>query len=210
MGLPDYFREIGTQKMLLQGKCCAEFNQGISFSVVESETAQELAIAAFFVTHEHHSSILDLLINNRLGSALALLRPCVEALVCGLWLLRGATQENLVRFVEQNITPPIESMFTGLRKNPDVQSDAFLEKTWHVSKQSLHRYTHCSYQLLARRAATTPGAAVMTPDEVVDAIRFASSAAMLATVELADLGGDLVLRDAALRLLTELHQGVLS
>jgi hypothetical protein len=170
-----------------------------------SDTARQLAITAFFVVHEHHGAILDLLMENRLGPALALLRPCFEALACGLWLLRGASAEQVERYVDGRITLKIEAMLKSLKRGPDANEDAFLAETWDLSEKSLHQYTHCSYQLLVRRFPDELTDDPVTPSEIADVIRFASATAMLATFELARIGRDLELSRTALRALALLY-----
>lgn len=167
---------------------CAQFNEeafggGVAFPEVGGR--QALAITAFFLTHENHGSVLHLFLAGREGSALAMLRPCFESLVRGIWLLRGSNDEQLRLFCEGRDSKKVEALLKDLRKGPQASEDAFLAETWAKSERSLHQFTHISYQLLARRAPEEELEAAKDHEEVGDAVRFASGTAMLATIELA-------------------------
>lgn len=167
---------------------CAAFNEdtfgnGIEFPEIGER--EVLAIAAFFLTHEHHGAILQLFLAGREGSALAMLRPCFETMARGVWLLRGATDEQLEFFCNGRDSKKVEGLLKDLSKGPSALDDAFLSETWVKSERSLHQFTHTSYQLLVRRAPEEELPVSKDPEEVGDAVRFASGTALLATIELA-------------------------
>ncbi|RAN82087.1 hypothetical protein B5P43_10435 [Bacillus sp. SRB_336] len=183
---------------------CASLHASLELEA-EADSTGHMAITAFYLAHEHHGAILELLESGRLGSALALLRPCFEALMIGLWLQRGATEQQIEKYVEQGITPNVEMMLRNLRKSPTTEEDAFLAETWELSKGSLHRYTHCSFQLLARRSNGALTDEEISEDEIANFIRFATGTALLATVELARIGSSKELENVAMRYLAQLY-----
>lgn len=204
--MADYLSDVEVERIFLLAQHCAQENQSISLKGVDG-TARQLAITAFFLAHEHHTSILNLLVENRLGSALALLRPCFEALARGLWLLRGASKEHVARFVDGQGTS-VEVMLRALKKGGDAHGDGFLADTWELSKSSLHQYTHCSFQLLIRRFPVELSEKVITSGEIAGAIRFATGTAMLATLELARIDNNAKLGQIASQTLALLYPDV--
>jgi len=202
--LQDYLQGNRALGMMALATRCAGLHASLEVKA-ETDSTGHMAITAFYLVHEHHGAILELLYSGRLGSALALLRPCFEALVIGLWLRRGATEQQVEKYVEEGVTPNIEMMLRNLRKSPSSEEDAFLAGTWELSKSSLHRYTHCSFQLLVRRSGGVLTDEEISDDEVADFIRFATGTALLATVDLARMGPSVELENVAMRYLAQIY-----
>lgn len=205
---PIYMETPETAEKIRLGLACAEFNEeafgdGVEFPATGER--QVLAIAAFFLTHEHHGAILHLFLSGRAGSALAMLRPCFESMARGVWLLRGASDEQVGLFREGRDSKKVEGLLKDLRKGPHALEDAFLSETWAKSERSLHQFTHTSYQLLVRRAPEEEVQVTMDPEEVGEAIRFASGTALLATTELARMANLTDVERRASRLLASWH-----
>jgi len=199
---PRYFLETEVDRAMQLAVVCGRWNsERLTALTINGETPVHVAGAALGLTHEHHGSILNLLVDGRLGSALAMLRPCFESLVRGLWLLRGCDAAQYQYFEAGRDTKTIEQLFGDIKRKSTGSEDAFLLETWQLSKRSLHQYTHTSYQLLVRRMDEDLLESAPTHTEVADAIRFATATAMLASVEIAKLGQDRALEREALHFL---------
>lgn len=204
---PDYLRDADVQKVMRLAAACGQWNRDRLIDLqIGGETPVHVATAAFDLTHEHHGSIMDLLIDGRLGSALALLRPCFEAFVRGLWLVRGSDATQFQHFEGGRDSKTVEQLLGDIKRKAKAGGeDVFLLETWKLSKDSLHQYTHTSYQLLVRRMDEELLETPIPHSEVADAIRFATATAMLASVEIAKLGKSTALEKEALRFLGVLY-----
>lgn len=204
---PDYLLDAGVQKIMSLAAACGQWNRDrLTDLQIGGETPIHMATAAFDLTHEHHGSIMDLLMDGRLGSALALLRPCFEALVRGLWLVRGSDTAQFQHFESGRDSKTVEQLLGDIKRRKRTENeDAFLLETWELSKRSLHQYTHTSYQLLVRRMDEELLETFPSHAEVADAIRFATATAMLASVEIAKQGKSTALEQEALRFLSLLY-----
>lgn len=203
---PSYFREPEVDRAMQLAVVCGRWNsERLTDLVIGGDAPVHMAETALGLTHEHHGSILNLLIDGRLGSALAMLRPCFESLVRGLWLLRGCNAAQYEHFEAGRDSKTVEQLLGDLKRKPTGAEDAFLFETWQLSKQSLHQYTHVSYQLLVRRMDEDLLENAPPHTEVADAIRFATATAMLASVEIAKLGRDKAIEKEALRFLAMLY-----
>lgn len=186
---------------------CIRWNvQRLAELEIRAEQPGHVAYAAFEQAHEHHSSIVSLVTDCRLGSAFALIRPCFEALVRGIWLLRVAKSEQFDLFVEGKDSRPVEKLLTAIKAGPSREEYRFLAETWERSERSLHQYTHVSFQLLARRMDGQVICGELT-EEIADAVRFASATSMLASVEIARMGNSKHLENEAMKLLGYLYPG---
>jgi len=205
---PEYLAHDRVAAMMTLGTAHAEWlAEELGKLDIEGDDTVVIALAAFAVTHEHHAAILALIRSGHLGSALALLRPCFEAMVRGLWLIRGAVSDQVARYVDGKDSLAIEALLNGIAKGPSAAEDAFLRDTWTKSKASLHQYTHVSFQLLVRRMGEQLVDEPITGDEVANAIRFATATAALAAVEVGRLGKSDVVQATALKVLGKLYQG---
>ena len=203
---PPYLADESVQRMMSLGMACARWNvERLPEISIERKENVGLVLTAFSLAHEHHDAILALVHTGRLGPALALLRPCFEALVRGLWLLRGASKEQIERYIAGKDSLKIEALLSGVAKGPNGAEDMFLRDTWDKSKDSLHQYTHVSFQLLARRMSQELMEEAVSAIEVADAIRFATATAALASVEVARLGNCREAEQQALRFLGLLY-----
>lgn len=178
-----------------------EFRKGVDFQYVGKR--EHLAITSFFLTHEHNAAISLLNRSGLEGASLAMLRPCFEALVRGIWILRASSDEQVENFCMGRDSKKVETLLKDIRTHSP--EDAFLEQTWLKSEDSLHPFTHVSYQLLARRSADEAIAPFIDPTETARALAFAAGTSMLATVELAQLAGQIDLRRRALSMLAALY-----
>lgn len=204
--LPEYLIGANVFPIWEFATHCAIWNGDVFAGIdIGGEARTHIAAAAFGLVHEHHGAVLHLLMDRRLGSALAMLRPCFETYVRGLWLVRGCDDAQFQHFVSGQDTKPVERLLTEITRKPDSVEDHFLHETWERSKTSLHMYTHTSFQLLLRRMDEHMVEESLQPEEVVNAIQFATATAMLASVELAKLATHVQHERRALRLLQRLY-----
>lgn len=204
--LPDYFQDTEVDKAMKLAVRCATWNtERLVGLTIGGETPVHVATTAFGLTHEHHGAFLNLLMDGRLGSALAMLRPCFESLIRGLWLIRGCNSAQYQHFEAGNDTKTVEQLLGDIKRRSSDPEDAFLQETWELSKRSLHQYTHITFQLLVRRMDEELLESPPPRTELADAIRFATGTAMLASVEIAKLVESTALEKEALRFLTMLY-----
>lgn len=203
---PPYMAHDRVLTMMDMGDACARWNaERLSGLAFDGDEKIGLVLTAFSVAHEHHDAILALIHSGRLASALALLRPCFEAMVRGLWLLRGGSEDQIDLYIQGKGTFNVEALLKAVGRGPSADEDAFLHETWTKSKASLHQYTHVSFQLLARRMSPELMEEPVSPDEVADAVRFATATATLASIEVARLGGSAETEKQAMAFLAMLY-----
>jgi hypothetical protein len=205
-GASRYLQDFGYQEIMRMAATCARWNNEKLFGVsVPPDRRSQAAACAFAITHEHHLSTITLFKTGMYSSAFALLRACFEALIRGIWLVRAATDEQATHYFEGRDTKKVEGLLRDIKKAPTGMEDAFLVNTWDASEKSLHRFTHVSYQLLIRRLNTDLVEEGMQPEEIISAVRFATGCALLASVEIAKLGGATDLEQHAQMLLGILY-----
>jgi hypothetical protein len=90
-------------------KYCYDFHQFILSQLTgvryEETPRNLLALAYAAITLEHQYAILTLSRNNIRGSALALLRPQVETAFRGLWIIKCATDDQVVVIGQRGAEP---------------------------------------------------------------------------------------------------------
>ena len=205
--VPELSSHVAAELIRLS-RVCADFNHAefaMERDFADVSPRKHLAIGALFLTHEHHNAVVSLYDAGLSGAALAMLRPCFEALARGLWLVRGRDEQQLARFMAGHDTLQVEQLLKQIRKWPGGERGAFLQTSWAESERFLHQFTHVSYQLLVRR---TPWESHPAADGVSEAARaqaFAAGAALLATIELARLVGSVDLVRRASNLLQAIY-----
>lgn len=82
-------------------KEAAFISQRLHGAHLKSDIRSKTAAACFAIAQQHHSSILILLSNQPAleATAMALLRPLLEATYRGIWVSRCASDEQVDRFV---------------------------------------------------------------------------------------------------------------
>jgi hypothetical protein len=102
---------------------------------------------------EHHEAILILIRQEKIGSAFAMARLVVEGVYRGLWINKGATEEQVKRFEKED---KIDLRMIDLAKANDQtyqlgkQKD-FFEDFKNRSWDALNSYTHTGMMQLGRR-----------------------------------------------------------
>jgi hypothetical protein len=150
-----------------------------------------MAVAMLQVTADHQAAITSLLNTEwpRAASALALVRPTVEAMMMGVWVLHVATDDHLAHIDSRRATPPTLSKLLRV-----VDRCAFAaEPLYPVLEQSitaLDGFTHGGiWHMESRQNGRRVGANYMVCD-LVAGLRLADLAAVMAALEMAQLAGD--------------------
>ena len=196
-----WMKDSAVLPFLALGWHCAEWSSSrLSGAEICGGQHTRLAISAFDQCHEYNLSILELIEKNYIGSAYSLIRPCFEALARGIWLLRIANDAQVNLYIQGRDTKKVENLLQEIKRKPELSEDLFLVESWEKSEKTLHGFTHISFQLLARRLDhdLIESGAAPTSSEIADAIRFSSTTAMLATVEIAKIAADTEAENEAL------------
>jgi hypothetical protein len=201
-----YLRNAQFLDIMRMGETCSVWNYTNMFLDVPSNGLA--AAGAFYIVHEHHAAILSLFGRKMYSSAFALLRPCFEALVRGIWLVRGATTKQINFYVNGRDTKKVEGFLSDIRQRSKDAEDKALALTWTTSEKSLHRFTHVSYQLLLRRMGVdeADGCTPLLPvSDVINGVKFATSCSLWSSIEIARLGARSDLEQHARQLLAILQ-----
>ncbi|MDR5776302.1 MULTISPECIES: DUF6988 family protein [unclassified Caballeronia] len=141
-----------------------------------------MAATAFSIVHEHQKSCLLLVQHGLVGSATALMRPSVEALIRGLWL-QWADDTELLRFQRGEDSLNLERAIKMIVQRSGVARYNDLLGMWAESKSTLHGYVHHSFQSIVRRS----GQFEMAPEEIVSLLTFSAALATHASIEITEL-----------------------
>ncbi|ELB2784587.1 MULTISPECIES: DUF6988 family protein [Vibrio harveyi group] len=114
--------------------------------VIESlrfDSSDRKVVSASFLhlSFEHHVSIYHLLKIGNHGSAFALLRPQKEAFIKGIWLLRCANDEQVVKFMKEDKLPAMKKLFRDVEQTKGYKH-GYLSKHLNSINDLLHDYTH--------------------------------------------------------------------
>jgi hypothetical protein len=127
---------------------------------------------------DYHKGILSLISNGFCGSAFALVRPVVEALVRWHVAVKGSTddvqglQQDVYRVNFATIGPWVDAEF-GLGN--------FFTRLLTRARDALHSYTHAGVSQLARRFDGRDLKPRYEDDEIIEVIRSCTSAAWMVT-----------------------------
>ncbi|GEM_PF-3318666 len=139
----------------------------------------KVAAACFAVSQQHHNSILILLSRNPSlqATAFALLRPLVESIIRGLWLLHIATVAQVEEYVKLGTKLDMASMMKKL----DSKAGLTAYKSIYKSNWSaLSAYTHTGELQVQRWLKTNDIEPSYPETEILELIRLSGLAAELA------------------------------
>jgi hypothetical protein len=115
------------------------------------DTDEKLLVGSYFsLILEHHGAILHLLQAGQFdGSALALVRPLIDAAYRAHWVYSSASPENIAKLRNgEKCDPGLINMAEAVEKNVDA-GGFFLTITPYIN--ALHGYTHGGLEQLGRR-----------------------------------------------------------
>lgn len=160
-----------------------------------------LAAAAFGLALEHQRGMTVLIEAKAYGSALALLRPAVEAFALGYWLLYQADENQLASFVDGKMRIGLDALLRHIADdNPAGPRRAELQ----ALVQRLHTLTHVGLEHLVMRQ----GPGVVGPqyhaEEIANALDIGSWVAKMAALDaVGGVAGD---EETATEMLTEVDE----
>jgi hypothetical protein len=144
----------------------------------------------FDLAIEHHVAIVNLAGARMNGSAFALLRAALEALVRGAWLQRCATPEQLNAFVTKEELPtPFGALIDGIEAHADF-NDKMLSQLKYSSWKGMNSYTHGGMLQLGRRIKGDTIEPNFGPEEVIEVLKASGTFALLALRQIAHLAND--------------------
>jgi hypothetical protein len=118
-------------------------------SVTTKVEARHFASAALYeITSEHHSSVTLMLLFGRFSSAQALIRPCVEASIRSLWLLRCVTDQQFDDLQKGKDWPGLEQVIGKIEGA--VGKGGFLRRLI-PERQLLNDLSHGGFSTIADR-----------------------------------------------------------
>jgi hypothetical protein len=126
---------------------------------IENTEIKRLAGALFYLSNEHHHSIVTLTNKGVPSSAFALLRPQLETYIRSLWLFNCATEKQVGAFLEEEQPPSITNMLKALEgldtfkdgRLSTLKSDVWglfcdfvhgggVQAKWHMGRGALGSY----------------------------------------------------------------------
>lgn len=123
---------------------------------VVSSSRTRMAGGLFYLSSQHHYSVIELSMKNYSGSSFALMRPQFECFIRGIWGARCATEDQVKNFLD-GIEPPrinvllaeiekieeyADGRLTNLKKNIwglscDFTHGGGTQISWHSSASSI-------------------------------------------------------------------------
>lgn len=162
------------------GSYCAETITGLKLTVPSERT--RAAAALFHLSTSHQAAIHVLASTSLYGPAFALFRPQVETHERGLWLHKGATEEQLTAFLNGKRPPSRRTMLESLPAEKRL-IDKIISPEW----EGLCDFTHGGKMQVAARI-TKVGIDEQFAEPRVAAMLMASCTLLLATMmEILDL-----------------------
>ena len=148
------------------------------------------AIGCLHVAKEHQRAIALLCAAGMYGSAFALLRVLVEAVVRGVWLHRCASEQEVRKFKEGKVEKKFFELVSDIEaKVPSLESALTLYKNAHWS--FLNEFTHTGFaQVVRRYDENVTGTGMFYSDEhIAMAVRTAAIFGHMAYNEVITMSG---------------------
>ena len=151
---------------------------------IPSGEREAMAAALFDQVHEHHKAIQLLLNRSLVGSAFSLVRPTLETLVRGVWLLRCASDEEVDNFTKDKI---VEKSFGDLIREVEAHPGyniGVLSKVKKEAWSAMCSYAHGGYLQAVRRITPDHITANYSEGEMLEVINSSRAIALLAASEI--------------------------
>ena len=176
----------------------AELN-GLSLS---SSLRHRSSGACLSVTQDHQLAITSLIEQGIYSSAFALVRPLFESYVRGLWLAHCATDGEVEAFSTGGEPPGISKLLSALEALP-MFNDGRLSNIKTQSWDAMCAYTHTGSLQVQRWNTETAIEQNFPPEELIEALSFSSSIALLSALGMATLAAN---ESLEAKLLERAHQ----
>ena len=135
-----------------------------------------LLMAYWSLTFEFHRGVLCLLSHKFFGSAFALVRPIVEALVRAHVVIMGS-EEDLRKLREDEYRTNLATV--GKEIDAWFRTEDFFENFLNGARKALHSYTHAGTLQLCRRFSGTDLMPNYTEEDIIEAIWTTTSAVFM-------------------------------
>lgn len=170
----------------------AEQLNGFRIPRLPEEKRVQLSSACFHIALEHQQSLNTLVVQGQYGSAVALIRPAVEACLRGLWLMLIASSDQLdaVGRDERNAFPTFQMIVRAIESSSGIKGTPTADVLGGEPWSRLCSYTHTGYQQIGARLTANGLGAAYHDDELRSALAVASVSAVISAASLASLGGD--------------------
>lgn len=157
-----------------------KFQRLLSAEAVLDSNKSFLSIAYLNLSLEHREAILLLVDQGAYASAMALLRPLLEAFITGAWI-ETCAQEDVVREIASfnRVPPNVEKMAQQLRRTHDL-GEWFESLRRHYS--TLHDYTHGHRRQISRWLSNRSIEPRYDEAQMDEALRFADIVGILAAI----------------------------
>lgn len=146
---------------------------------INNDLRSRIAAACFAVAQQHHNSILILLArcSPLEATSFALLRPLVESVIRGLWILHAATDDQVREYADSGTKLDMASMMKILDRNTMLNShDGLYKNIW----RTLSAYTHTGELQVQRWLKTAHIEPAYSIEEVAELIELSSLIGRLA------------------------------
>ncbi len=147
---------------------------------------------------QRHVSIGVLVHETLHASALALMRPTIEAYVRGSWLLYAATDDELHKAGNDQFANDFFGKIVADLEQPGRFDHGALSHLKGDTWKRLCSYTHTGYQQIGARLTPSGLGYEYDEGEILGALNLADSISLMSTIELAGLAKDEQLRLRAL------------
>jgi hypothetical protein len=150
-----------------------------------------MAVSMLQVAADHQAAVVSLLNTQwtRAASALALVRPAVEAMMMGVWVLHVATDDHLAQIGARRATPPNLSKLLRMLDRCAFAAEP-LYPVLEESIPALDGFTHGGiWHMESRQNGQRVGANYTTRD-LIAGLRLADLVMVMAALEMAQLAGD--------------------
>jgi hypothetical protein len=145
--------------------------------------------AAWWVSLEHHSSIILLVLNAKHASAYALLRPQIDAYLRGLWLSVSASEAELAGFLSGDRSPGGDKLARRLEAEGCFDPDSLTA----IQKQiwaTVCDYTHTGSRQITRHLTDSSIEPAHDPDELIELLSVAGAWALMSAIGVASAAQD--------------------
>jgi hypothetical protein len=158
----------------------------------------------FYVTLNHHQSIVLLIANALPTSAASLIRPLIETYVRAIWLHRCATDNQFDGFRRGDRIERFGQLVAAIENLEEFKGGA-LRKIKGAFGTAMNDYVHSGIQLVMRHLTKNRIETNYSDDELFELLYLADSFALMAVIEMARMADNTDLMYSALNQMTVLR-----
>jgi len=172
-------------------------NENLSISYSLGNDNETWSHPCFDIVTEHHAAIISLCEAQLYGSALALLRVELEALVRGLWLRHVANEKDILKYKKDKVEPNFHELVKDIESTVGARNGVLSyikDSQWSI----FNSFTHTGIEAVSRRiGGLTTGYDNYQESDIIKALRLSGLFAVFAAIELSSLSKDESLINAA-------------